>query len=65
MGRAARLTGRGRRGGVVGTWRRAGATVTIHAWHRLSPAARDAVELEAQAFPLADVRGGIVVRWDS
>jgi hypothetical protein len=51
-------------GEVVGTWRRAGAVVSIQAWRRLSPAAREAVELEAQSFPLPDVQGRIRVRWD-
>jgi DNA glycosylase AlkZ-like len=52
-------------GEVAGTWRRAGAVVTIQTWHRLSPAARDAVELEAQSFPLPDLLGRIRVRWET
>ena len=52
-------------GEVAGTWRRAGAVVTIQTWRRLSPAAREAVELEAQSFPLPDVQGRIRVRWDT
>lgn len=52
-------------GDVAGTWRRAGAVVTIQPWQRLSPAAREAVELEAQSFPLADVQGRIRVRWET
>jgi hypothetical protein len=52
-------------GHVAGTWRRAGAAVTIRAWHRLAPAARDAVELEAQSFPLPDLQGRIRVRWET
>jgi hypothetical protein len=51
-------------GEVAGTWRRAGAVVTIQSWNRLSPETRDAVELEAQSFPLPDVQGRIRVRWD-
>jgi hypothetical protein len=52
-------------GEVVGTWRRAGAVVRIQTWHHLSPTARDAVELEAQSFPLPGVQGGVRVRWDA
>jgi DNA glycosylase AlkZ-like len=51
-------------GELVGTWRRAQGTVTIQAWRRLSRAARDAVEAEAESLPLPDLRGPIVVRWD-
>ena len=51
-------------GEVVGTWRRAAGVVRIQAWHRLSPTARDAIEAEAQAFPLPDVGGRIRVRWE-
>jgi winged helix DNA-binding protein len=52
-------------GEVAGTWRRAGAVVTIQSWHRLSPAAREAVEHEAHSFPLPDVHGRIRVRWET
>jgi hypothetical protein len=52
-------------GEVAGTWRRAGAVVTIETWRRLSRAARDAVELEAQSFPLPGVQGRIRVRWET
>jgi hypothetical protein len=51
-------------GEVVGTWRRAEATVTIQPWRRLSRAARDAVEAEAGSLPLPGVLGRIVVRWE-
>lgn len=51
-------------GEVVGTWRRANAAMTIHLWHRLSRAARDAIEAEAHALPLPGVEGRIAVRWD-
>ncbi len=51
-------------GEVVGTWRRSQGTVTVQAWRRLSPAARDAVEAEAESLPLPGIRGQIVVRWD-
>ncbi|MEY2522939.1 MAG: hypothetical protein QOJ66_1504 [Ilumatobacteraceae bacterium] len=53
------------KGEVAGTWRRAGAVVTIQSWNRFSRAAREAVELEAQAFPLPDVHGRIRVRWET
>ncbi len=52
-------------GEVAGTWRRAGAVVTIRTWHRLSPAAREDVELEARSFPVPDVQGRIRVRWET
>jgi hypothetical protein len=52
-------------GEVAGTWRRAGAVVTIQMWHRLSPAAREAVEFEAQSFPLPGVHGRIRVRCET
>ena len=51
-------------GEVVGTWRRAEATVTVQAWRRLSRAARDAVEAEAESLPLPGLGGRIVLRWD-
>jgi hypothetical protein len=53
------------KGEVAGTWRRAGAVVTIQAWRHLSTSARDAVELEAQSFPLPDLHGRIRVRWET
>ena len=52
-------------GEVVGTWRRADATVTVQPWHRLSHAARDAVEREARSLPLPGIEGQqVVVRWN-
>jgi winged helix DNA-binding protein len=51
-------------GELAGTWRRAQQTVTIETWRRLSRAARDAVEAEAESLPLPGIRGRIVVRWD-
>jgi hypothetical protein len=51
-------------GEIVGTWRRADATVTVQAWRRLSRAARDAVEAEAESLPLPGLGGRIGVRWD-
>jgi hypothetical protein len=52
-------------GEVAGTWRRAGAIVTIQTWRRPTGATREAVELEAQSFPLPDVHGRIRVRWET
>ena len=48
---------------VVGTWRRANATVTIEPWRRMTRGERDAVEAEAASFPLPGVAGPIRVRW--
>jgi len=50
-------------GKVGGTWRRAGRTVTIQAWQRLSRPARDAVVAEAESLPLPDAGGRIAVDW--
>lgn len=52
-------------GDVAGTWRRAGAAVTVTPWRRLSRAARDAVESEAATLPLPEVHGTVGVRWES
>jgi Winged helix DNA-binding domain len=52
-------------GEVTGTWRRAGAVVTLQPWHRLSPAVRQAVEFEARSLPVPDVHGNIRVRWET
>jgi hypothetical protein len=51
-------------GKVAGTWRRAGGTVKIQAWQRLSRASREAVVAEAESLPLRDVAGRIVVHWN-
>ena len=52
-------------GEVVGTWRRAEATVTIQPWRRLSRAARDAVEREAESLPLPGTERRVFVRWSA
>ena len=52
-------------GEIVGTWRRAGATVDVRAWRRLSARERHAVEAEAVGMPLPDLRGRIRVRWEN
>jgi hypothetical protein len=51
-------------GEIVGTWRRAGAVLTIQSWRRLARVDRYAVEAEAASMPLPGLRGGISVRWD-
>jgi len=51
-------------GEVVGTWRRAGADVTIQSWRRLTREERAAIETEAESLPLPDLRSRIFVRWD-
>jgi hypothetical protein len=51
-------------GEVVGTWRRADATVSVQTWRRLSRAARDAVEAEARSLPLPGLKGQVVVGWN-
>ena len=51
-------------GDVAGTWRRAGAAVTVHAWRRLTRDERAAVEAEAATLPLPEVHGDVEVRWE-
>jgi hypothetical protein len=51
-------------GDVVGTWRRSNTVVAIQTWRRLSTAEREAIEAEADSFPLAGLIGQVVVRWD-
>ena len=50
-------------GELAGTWRRAGANLTVQPWVRLSRAGRAAIEGEAADLPLPGVRGLISVRW--
>ncbi|MFL5768125.1 MAG: DNA glycosylase AlkZ-like family protein [Actinomycetota bacterium] len=50
-------------GELVGTWRRAKATMTIEPWRDLSRAARAAVDAEAASLPIPGVGDRIVVRW--
>jgi hypothetical protein len=52
-------------GEIIGTWRRAGAVLTVRPWRPLSAAERDAVEAEAAFLPLPGIRGPISVRWDA
>ena len=51
-------------GEIVGTWRRAGRTMTIQTWRRLSRSAREAVLAEAESLPLPAAGGRIVVHWN-
>jgi hypothetical protein len=51
-------------GEIAGTWRRAGATLTVQRWRTLSDAERAAVEAEAASLPLPGIQGKVVVRWD-
>jgi len=52
-------------GEIIGTWRRAEATLTMQPWRRLSSGERDAIEAEAESLPLPGMRGRILVRWDT
>ena len=52
-------------GDVAGTWRRAGAVVSVHPWRRLSREERAAVEAEAATLPLPEVHGEVGVRWEA
>jgi hypothetical protein len=52
-------------GEVAGTWRRAGAVVKVQVWRRPTPAARQAIELEARSFPLPDLEGRLRVEWEA
>jgi hypothetical protein len=52
-------------GEIRGTWRRAGHTVRIDAWARLSAGTRDAVEAEAGALPLPGLDRPIEVVWST
>jgi hypothetical protein len=51
-------------GEIIGTWRRAHEKVTIQTWRRISRAARDSVEAEAESLPLPGIDARIVVRWE-
>ena len=51
-------------GEIAGTWRRAGALLTVQPWRRLSPAEKGAVAAEAESLPLPGIDRRITVRWD-
>jgi hypothetical protein len=50
-------------GELVGSWRRARATATIHAWRALTEAERAAVEAEAASLPLPEADTPVRVAW--
>jgi hypothetical protein len=50
-------------GETAGTWRRAGAVLTVQPWRRLSRAERAAVDTEARALPLPGIDRSPEVRW--
>ena len=50
-------------GEIVGTWRRAQATLSIDTWRRLTQDERDALEREAQSLPLPGVDGDLRIGW--
>jgi len=50
-------------GEVVGTWRRAGAVVTVEPWQVFTATEREAVEAEAVSMPLPDLPGPMRLRW--
>jgi len=52
-------------GKIRGTWRRARHVVRVESWQRLSRAARDAVETEADALPLPGLDRPVEVVWDA
>jgi hypothetical protein len=47
-------------GEIVGTWRRAGADVTVESWHGLSSTDQEKVEAEAASLPLPTVRARLL-----
>jgi hypothetical protein len=51
-------------GELAGTWRRAGAAMTVQPWRRLSRAEKDAVVAEAESLPLPGAGSRVAVRWD-
>ena len=51
-------------GEIAGTWRRAGAVLTVRRWRPLSGTERDAVEAEAASLPLPGIPGRVAVRWE-
>jgi hypothetical protein len=50
-------------GEIVGSWQRQQRKVTIHPWSKLSTSIRDAIEAEAQTFPIAG-SSKVSVAWD-
>jgi hypothetical protein len=52
-------------GEIAGTWRRAGAVMTVEPWRTLNPAEREGVEAEAAALPLPGLASPVMVRWEA
>jgi hypothetical protein len=52
-------------GEIAGTWRRAGAALTVAPWRELPAAERDAVAAEAESLPLPGAGRPVAVRWDA
>ncbi len=50
-------------GEIVGTWRRAKTTVTLHVWNRLGRELRGRIEAEAAALPVPENDGRMTVAW--
>jgi hypothetical protein len=50
-------------GEIAGTWRRAGAVMTVDPWRQLSRAERAAVTAEAESLPLPGAGTPVTVRW--
>lgn len=50
-------------GEIAGTWRRATADLAIELWQPLSPAQREAVEVEGMSLPLPGLTSEVKVRW--
>lgn len=51
-------------GAIVGTWRRADASITVQLWRKLSAAQRDVVAAEAESLPLPGLGRAIAIRWE-
>ena len=50
-------------GDIAGTWRRAGADLSVEPWRPLKPAERDAIVEEGEALPLPELAGRVRVRF--
>ena len=50
-------------GEITGTWRRAGARLTVQPWRRLTPAERDAIASEAESLPL-ELKRPVALSWE-
>lgn len=50
-------------GELAGTWRRANHRMTMSPWRKLDKAEEEAIEAEAAAMPLPDLRSDVIVSW--